>query len=321
VAEERISQTASARDLGPGQAEARDKSQYYALKGVLTNFASNPAVNGKTVRTFLEKSPRQFFALSLQLLKEGGLSQTGRTYLVGLLADRQVMVHALCRADTLSCEEAIELATHLQKTYPTIDSQLIRYALEGITEHSPDEEWARLERALAVVAHLTASQRLIPTLMALLRDEDARLRSRAAPHVIRAIRNPAWLRELVKDDDPRVRSNAVETFLALTPMPEEMELIEQLVTDVHHRVASTATMVVYFHADRARAEAVLDGFAKHHDPAFRAAAAWAMGLTRNASYLSVLQQMIREENGEIKRAALQSCVSLRREHAGSPVPA
>ncbi len=231
--------------------------------------------------------------------------------------ERDVFLKALSNPEAFQREKALDLAQVAQRTYPTMESQLLRQALQDVTgpgaKPSEEADWERLHRVLDILGYLGNVTRVIPILTNLLRSSPSSIRAKLAPLIIRCIRNPQWMRDLAGDVDPDVRANAVEVFLTVDPLPEEVEILQKFAADPHHRVATTALTALSRNGGRDMAEARLLEFCHHTDAAFRAAAASAMGKTGNPRFLPELQRMVREEQGDVKRMAFLSCVSLRKD--------
>jgi hypothetical protein len=286
------------------------------LMGLVQGFGSNPSMTGRALREFGDRAPQRFVEEALQILKED-LPEPGRKFLVGILMERDILLKSLADPKVFDREKALELSLVVHRTYPMMESQLLRLSLQDITGPGSgtgeDANWENLNRTLDILGHVGATLRVMPILTNLLRSSNAFIRSKAAPLIIRTIRNPQWLRDLVLDEDPRVRSNAVEAFLTVTPLPEERETLRKMVSDPNHRVAATTLVVLHLHGEQETTEERLLEMSGHADPLFRASAAWAMGKTGNPRFLADLQRMVREETGDVKRMAFLSCVSLRKE--------
>lgn len=288
------------------------------LLGLVQGFTGNAASTGKAIRDVADRSPQRFVDAACLVLRED-VPETGRNFLIALMMERDVFLKALSDPQIFSRDKALDLAHVVHRTYPNIEAQLLRQALQGLTgpgvKEWAESDWEKLSRVLEILAHLGHTMRVMPILSNLLRSANTSIRLKAAPLVIRTIRSPQWLRELASDDDGRVRAAAAEAFLTVTPLPEELDILHKLADDPNPRVSTMVLIALSLHGDRDMAEKRLSEFCHHSDPAFRAAAAWAMGKTGNPHFVPELQRMVREEQGEAKRMAFLSCVSLRKEQA------
>lgn len=289
-----------------------------ALLGLIHSFGSSPAANGRAIREFSDRAPQRFADAACLVLRET-VPDAGRNFLLGILMERDVFLKVLPDPKIFNREKALELAHVVHRAYPNVESQLLRQALQDIVgpgANPPDDvDWDKLHRVLEILGNMGSTNRVMTILTNFLRSSTANIRAKLAPLIVRSIRNPQWMRELVSDVDANVRANAVEVFLTVDPLPEEMETLQKLAADSNHRVATTTLVVLSRHGARDMAEARLIEFCHHKDPAFRAATAWAMGKTGNPLFLPELQRMVREEQGDVKRMAFLSCVSLRKEQA------
>jgi hypothetical protein len=65
------------------------------------------------------------------------------------------------------------------------------------------------------------------------------------------------------------------------------------------------------HGDSRAVDKLIE-FINSADPHFQVAAAWAMGRSQNPGFLPVLQLLIREQSGSLKRMAMRSCALIRK---------
>lgn len=284
------------------------------VRGLVNSFATNPGMAGRTLRDFAEKAPQRFYEPAVKVLQEE-TPPAGRNFLIGLLMEKDMLWQALADPHLIVREKAIDLTRHLQRTYPMMESQLLRYVLHGVNGPGVATlaDWARLERVLGLLAKATNTPRLIAMLANLLRNASKPVRLKAAPVIIRCIRHAQWLKEMLHEEDVAVRLAAVECYLGVKPSGEELAVMQKIASDEHHQVATTALVVIYLHGDANLAKERLLDFTHHPDPKFRAATAWAMGKLNNPEFLPHLQRMVRDDQGEVKREALLACVALRKD--------
>ncbi len=286
------------------------------LLDLVNGFASNPVVARRAMRELLTHSPASFYAASLRIMNESN-SGPGTDYLISLLLENDVVVSALANPETFPLDSALSLARNLYRMDEHLDARLLRKVLNEDPGATKEVDGIALERVLEIIDEISDCCRLVPYLMKLLRMSNTRIRSKAGLLLARAHRNSEWLREQLLDPDPRVRANTVEGMLSTSPGEKELDVIAPLTKDVHHRVASTALLVLFKNGNSQAGDA-LEAMASHPSDVFRTAAAWAMGQSEHARFLCCLQRMVLSESGNTKSMAIRSCVLLRKTAAQNP---
>lgn len=288
------------------------------LTDLIAGFANNTLVARRAMRELMQQSPGKFYSAAFQLLKSGQTGP-GHDHLVTLMLENDLLLAALINPDAFPVEAATALTRSLQRMDSQLDAKLLREALKG--EH--EEEGARpevIERALELVDAISTTTRLVPMLMKLMRHPSERIRSKAGLLVVRAHRNPDWFSTQLESKDPRVRSNLIEGLLETEPSDREIKALWPAAQDPHHRVATTALLVLFKKGHEDAAD-MLEQLVTHPDDLFRAAAAWAMGQSNDLRFLPNLQVMARTDKGVAKRSALKACVNLRKNAPPANPPA
>ncbi|MBL8230138.1 MAG: HEAT repeat domain-containing protein [Bryobacterales bacterium] len=284
----------------------------FGLLSDLTNsFGSNPVVARRAMRELLMHSPGGFYSAALNILKSGN-DGPGFDYLIGLLLENNLLTYALGDPEAFPVDVAITLAKSLSRVDPQLDAKLMRQILKDDGTFTEGANVDRLERVLAVVDEISDGTRLVTSLMKLVRHPNPRVCSKASLMVVRAHRNADWFAQQMSNPDPRVRANTVEGLLYARPNEKELAGLWQYSRDPHHRVATTALLVLYKNG-KEEAGDLLEQLATHSSEYFRAAAAWAMGQTLDPRFLALVQGMVRSDQGLAKRAALKASVLIRKE--------
>ena len=289
--------------------DQRAEIEYGLLSDLVNSFGSNPVVARRAMRELLMHSPGGFYSAALQVLKTGN-DGAGKDYLIGLLLENNLLTHALGDPNAFSLEVAIALAKSLSRVDPQLDAKLMRQVMSEDGAFVREADLERLERVLAVIDEISDGTRLVTSLMKLLRHPNPRVCSKAALLVVRAHRNADWFAQQMSNPDPRVRANTIEGLLYARPNEREIAALWQHAQDGHHRVATTALLVLYENGKDEVGD-MLEQLATHSDEQFRAAAAWAMGQTQDARFLPTVQSMARSDTGMAKRAALRASVKIR----------
>lgn len=217
-------------------------------------------------------------AVSAALLAHGKDGQHTRQVLVRLF--HRGMLGEACALLARSDAGAAGLAAHLAaRLAPAVGRSL--QTVSGEPRQLKPEEESLLAEWLRLAA--SAADRLLGG------SGDRRLRSRLALSwgclVRLAAGGEAWL----EDGDSRVRANAVESLWGGSD-EQAAAIFTRKLDDPHQRVAANAAVGLYL-AGRSESVTALWKMSKHDDPAFRTAAAWAMGRTGDARFLPLLAEM------------------------------
>lgn len=285
--------------------------EFNLLQDLVRSFPRIPILARRSMRALLTRAPDKFYAGALQILRESPHC-AGVDYLIGLLLESDLLLMALADVEAFSLESALALGANLSRLDPQVDSKLLQYALREDRHGEREASSESLERILEILEAISDCTRLVPNLMKLLRRGNERVGSKAARLLARVHRNPGWLNQQMNHEDPRVRANAIEGILLGSPGARELEVVWRAAEDAHHRVQSTALLVLYHNGHQERAGNSLLGLTEHRVELHRAAGAWALGETRNREFLARVQRMAREDHGYARRMALKTAVRLRK---------
>lgn len=288
----------------------KSELEFNLLEDLVNGFATNPILARRAMRELLARAPGKFYAASLQTLKTGQTSP-GHDYLITLLLENDLLSIALADPDAFSNETAVALAKNLHRMDPHLDAKLLRRMFREDGSCATDADPAAGYRILEIIDAVSDGTRLVPGLMKLLRHKDKKLQSKAALLLARAHHNPEWFQAQLQHQDIRVRSNVIEGLLYTRPTPKQLEAISALAGDAHHRVATTALLVLHKNGDPDAGDRLIQ-FAGHPLEIFRAAAAWAMSESGDPRFLEVLQKMAKSDTGSARRMAIKGAVNLRK---------
>lgn len=290
--------------------DAKSELEFNLLDDLVNGFMSNPILARRAMRELLFRAPGRFYGASLQVLKTGKASP-GHDYLISLLLENDLLSIALADPDAFSTATAVALAKNLSRMDPHLDAKLMRKMFREDGTCATDVDPASGYRILEVIDAVSDGTRLVPGLMKLLRHKDKKLQSKAALLLARAHHNPEWFQAQLAHADPRVKANVIEGLLHTTPTPKQLESLWVASSDGHHRVATTALLVLVKSSYPGAAEK-LEQLAEHPLEAFRTAAAWAMAETGDSRYLDTLQKLAKNDTGNVRRMAIRGAVSLRK---------
>jgi len=284
--------------------------EFNLLSELVFAFASNPVLARRGMRELMAFAPSKSYSAFLQLLKQGS-EGPGTDFLIGLLLENDLLIVALADPTAFPLNAAVLLARNLRRLDPRLDTKLLQHVMPGPgrgREVPPDA----IERVLEILDQTSDASRLIPILMKLQRHGNDRIRSKATLLLVRAHRNPDWLQSQLSNPDHRIRANAIEGLLDAKPGDKELAMLWEAAQESHHRVATTALVVLHRNGHPEAAGEGLIKLSSHPQPAFRAAAAWGMGRTEDERFLETVQSMIRGETGSVRRMAMQSSILLRK---------
>jgi len=295
----------------PGSDAATDT----VLVQLVDDFRDQPAAFKRDMRRLLEKDASSFLRSACRVLK-ASMEGPGAEYLMNLLWSSRVLLASLADPALFPLEGAISLAKRWSEQDALLDIKLLHLARPG--EFVPDGRAAlKARRALAVVGALPVRQHILLPLGSFLRSPDERVRSQATRLFGRANQNPEWVRQRLEETDARIRANAVESLWG-DASERVGEILMQAASDANHRVAANALIGLHFRG--ANVTEAVRRMARRSEPLARAAAAFAMGQIRDAGFKALLEDLVKDANGHVRRQALRSLIQIRRgqRQAGSP---
>jgi len=245
-----------------------------ALLALVRDFDRDTVANRKLMSDFLEREPEVFYRTTIAILKSETGSRAAQ-HLVALLTSGNLLFRALCDP-ALDREPAGELARQARLGDPAIDIRLARQLADF---NSSDGAMApgMAERLLEIVDRISDGNRLLPSLMRILRHDNPYLRSKAVLMIGRSGRSLSWIQRRLQESDTRVRANAIEAIWGVDT-DQARELLEWATRDGNNRVAGNALVGLYRMGESATL-ARLAKMAGHDVPGFRRTAAWSMGET------------------------------------------
>ncbi len=269
------------------------------LETLVEEFDRDTAGVREQIRDLCERDPRAFQDAAVRVVKTS-YSSRGVQYVVGLLASSDLLLVALCNP-ALTRDDAISLARAALNLDNTMDVRLAKTLAEKAGAGLPAVAAARLMDVLDAVS---GGNRIMPSLLRLLRQPDLQLRSKAVLMIGRASRSVKWVQNRLSDADPRTRANAVEALWGIDTA-EARDLLRSAAADNNNRVAGNALFALYRMGDT-WANAELLKMATAEAPLFRASAAWAMGETGDPCFLEALAHMMGDANALVRKRAFSA---------------
>ncbi len=301
------------------QVDTSKDIEFSLLNDLVETFGANPVMARRAMRELLSRAPGKFFSSALTILKSGQTGP-GTDYLNSLMLENDLLLAALADPQAFALPAAVKLAKNLYRMDGQLDAKLLKQVLKDDAMDPDTYDINALERVLEIVDAVSDCKRLVPILMKLQWHPESRIRSKVALLLVRAHRNADWLAQQLANDDPRVRANAIEGMLDTRPGEKELALLWEASKDKHHRVASTALLVLIKNGQE-KAKGQLAQMAGSISELARAAAAWAMGMTGDPAWMGELHKMIKQDKGAARRMALKASVLLRKNEAAAGGPA
>jgi hypothetical protein len=280
---------------------------YETLVALVDGFSRQPVTAARALRELQDDRRGNFVDHALRALRELPESPES-THLLRLVMDDARILERIADPNFLSAADAIQLARRMQAVDPATEVRLLRLLQTGAGPATPDP-W-RATRILEILDAVSSGARIHTVLPALLRHSDPRVRSKAALLIGRVNQNLHWLEQRLADSDSRVRANAIESMWGVDS-PEARELFLAAASDRHYRVAANAIVGLHRAGDLISAR-IVRAMARHADPQFRSAAAWAMGETGDPRFLPVLACTPDESQGAVRRNVLRATVRIRK---------
>lgn len=280
---------------------------YDTLVALVDGFRRQPVTAARALRELRDGQRCEFLDDALRALRDLPESVESTHLLRLALADPRVL-ERIADPDFLNVSEAIRLVGRMQSVDPATEARFVRLLQSGGGTAAPDA-W-RATRILEILEAVSGGDRIHTILPALLRHDDARVRSKAALLFGRVHHNLHWLEQRLADRDPRVRANAVQSMWG-ADSPGARELFLTAAADGHYRVAANAIVGLHRAGDLISAR-IVQALAKHSDARFRSAAAWAMGETEDPRFLPILARTPDESSAAVRRNLLRATVRIRK---------
>jgi hypothetical protein len=289
------------------------------LQRLIDDTVSSSAVLKRDMKRLLEKDARGFLQSACRILKVC-LDKPGVASMLELLWSSPVLLSSLLDASMLPLPTAIGFAQRWIAFDPMLDIKLLEMGFPPREEEATAADAAGSKRALEIVCKLPPNRHLLQPLAKILRSADPHVRSKAALAYARASENPEWVRKTLADPDVRVRANALEGLWE-SKVESTGTVFREAVLDPDHRIQVNALLGLHYFGDTSvDVRAGLEKIAGHPTPIARAAAAFAMGRIMDASYVPVLEILLKDADQQVRRQALQALIAIRRRNRRDGTP-
>jgi len=276
--------------------DARPQRGDEELARIVARFAGEPQTSRYSLRAWREEDPAEFARLAVRQLGRNPDGPVSRTLSL-LLSGDEIYLRYLTDADGLTREEAVNAARLMASRDKRFYVKLADFAGDSL----PDD---RVTRVLQIAEALGAAGLMVPWLRRMTQHPDGHIRQKAVMIMCQAGSNPLLVERQLRSTDARVRANAVESLWSVAT-PTARMLLEHAVRDPHHRVATNALVGLFLHGDASAIER-LSNLTRHTSPAFRIAAAWALGLTGKPEAWPALNALRDDPVPHVRESALRA---------------
>ncbi len=266
-----------------------------SLEELVGNFERGATSARNQIRDLIDRDPESFRDGAVRVLKSSPGSR-GLQYVVKLLVINDLLFQTLCNP-ALTSQEAISLGQAAAEAEPMIDVTLAKQLAEGAGELK--EETACL--LLDVLAEISNGNRIMRSLMRLLRQTNPQVRAKAIVMIGRARRSVKWVQSRFAESDPRKRANSVEALWGIDTV-EARDALRAGSRDSSNRVAGNALVALHRMGDSWMIPEALK-MAASEDWLFRASGAWVMGETCDPRFLGTLGTMMRDGHALVRKRA------------------
>ncbi len=279
------------------------------LERAVREFSTNP-LSPRLIRRIADELPELFMAAAVKYLDSEDQSGAHR-FLASTLLRNPSVFEEVANPAFGPRQKAVGLFRRLLAVDPSADVKLAkRLPDRNGLNHTEAFDSARSARALDVLNETSVGRRLLPILSHLVDSPDPRTSEKATLFIGRRIQSVSWAARQLAKDDPRVRANAIEAIWGLKSSGAT-SLLEDCVDDYCNRVAGNALVGLHM-AGRPGVTEHINDIVTAPKPVFRSTAAWTMGKIGDASFVSQLLVLMRDDHPEVRSAALRSLIQIRR---------
>ncbi len=266
------------------------------LASLTARFSTAPEPTRFALREMRDEDPLSFARLAILQL---GLEPNGpaSAVLALLLSRDELYLRFLADPAELTNQQAANAARVMASRDKRFYVKLTDYADDSLSSDG-------LSRVMQIAEALGAAGLLVPWLRRMTRHPDKYIRQKAVMIMCQAGSNPLLVERQLQSADPRVRANAVESLWTVNT-PSARSLLEFATQDPHHRVALNALVGLFMQGETSAFERI-NALTGHHSPAFRIAAAWALGLTGKAEAWPALTALRDDPEELVRESALRA---------------
>ncbi|MBS1831629.1 MAG: HEAT repeat domain-containing protein [Acidobacteria bacterium] len=281
------------------------------IHSALHDFVRDPVVGAQTLRDLKQEDIGAFRDAAFSVLFEGGAGLEQKDILT-LVRESGVDFLPKLLDPNLNLAQAVAAAKTISDSETGVDVRLVRMLIHP----SVAENGRSVSRVLDILEELSAIPRLLPILMQVYKVAPKQVRARIATMIGKAHRSEEWVEQRMTDPDSRVRANIVELYIG-QHSALAVNAFRRGIGDPAARVMGNAALGMYYAASAPTLHFLGAQMAEHESANHRAAAAWAMGQTRDLRFRHVLGRLIRDSDPMVRRQAIRGLTILRREETSN----
>ncbi len=277
----------------------------------MRDFDRDGVTSRRLIDELLQVGSDAFREAAVQVLNGAGDTRAAQC-LIGVLAENGLLLPVLCHP-ALGHDQVMVVARIAQRVDSTVEAAIAKGLADSVISNDPGVRPKDAGRLLEVLSEISDGNRILPSLLRLLRHPDPHLRSKAVKMIGNGTRSAKWVQGRLAETDPRVRANAIESLWGLDS-PEARELLQASVHDGDNRAAGNALVALHRIGD----SGVIPDFfrmAAHESQRFRVTAAWAMGEAADPRFSEVLARLLRDAHPPVRTRALAALGRIKAFHA------
>jgi len=264
------------------------------------SFVAEPFKVRNVLERWIVHNHKEFITLGLRHLAQHATSP-GDRYLARILTRSKEYYKLLMDPDFLNPAEAANASKTLSRVDPHFFIELIHSSDQASTQDA-------ILRILHLVEELNRASLVMPWLRRMTNDTDPKIQAKAVSIMTRLCSNALFIERQLASPEPRVRANAVEGLWNVDSSWSRF-LLEKASEDPNNRVAANALLGLYLLKVEGARERILAG-AEDESPEFRVSIAWVMGQSGDGAFFMPLQEMTRDPEESVRRAAWASLIKL-----------
>jgi len=283
------------------------------LDRILCRLAAAPVGTRRALRDWFETDPEGFTRLVVERLARSPHMRTSAA-LASLLGQGEQYLDHLTDPAKLSPPDAVSVAKLMANRDKRFYIKLSAFTGDSL----PDD---RIARILQIAEALGSASLMVPWMRRMTQHPDEYIRQKAVMIMCQAGANPLLVERQLKSADARVRANAVESLWTVHTSAAR-SLLEHAAHDPHHRVAVNALVGLFLQGESSALVRIIDQ-TRSPSPAFRIAAAWALGLTARPEAWPALKALETDPVLRVRdsaRRAIEKVPEPRADHHVKPQP-
>ena len=281
------------------------------LDRILGQLATAPIAARRALRNWSETDPEGFTRLAIERLARSP-DVRASVALSSLLSLEERYLHYLTDAAKLSPSDAVNVAKLMASRDKRFYVKLCAFTGDSV----PGD---RIARILQMAEALGAAGLMVPWLRRMTQHPDQYIRQKAVMIMCQAGTNPLLVERQLKSPDARVRANAVESLWTVHT-PAARGLLEHASHDPHHRVAVNALLGLFLQDESSALTRIIEQ-SRNPSPAFRVAAAWALGVTARRESWPALKALESDPVPRVRESASRAIAKVPEPAADRPIEA